>query len=116
MLGADEQWLSTRASSWARVSTFRARSVKRSNTAKEYRSAPASPSVDALAGRPGSLATSLAAGSTGRPGHPQADHGDDVALDLIRPSPEREDGLAPGLVLEAAAEDRPRGPFDQVPA
>ena len=47
--------------------------------------------------------------------HAQPDHGDDVALDLVRPSAEGEDGLAPGLVLQPAPQDRPWRPLDQVP-
>jgi hypothetical protein len=44
--------------------------------------------------------------SAGCAGHPQADHGNDVALHLVRPTTEGEDGLAPGLILQAATEDR----------
>src|ERR1700733_566319 len=46
--------------------------------------------------------------------HAQPDHGDDVALDLIRPTPEGEDRLRPGLLLQATSQDGPRRTLDQV--
>jgi hypothetical protein len=43
--------------------------------------------------------------SAWRARHAQPDHGDDVALYLVRPTSERENGLAPRLILQAPAQD-----------
>jgi hypothetical protein len=57
---------------------------------------------------PGSGGASLPGGAR----HSQPDHGDDVALDLIRPTPEGEDRLTPGLLLEPTTQRRPRRTVD----
>ena len=88
-----------------RASHRRARSpsTTRSSTSSSTASSSSDPGPTS---RPAERARRVS--STGRARHAQSDHGDDVALDLVRPTAEGEDGLAPGLVLEPAPQDGPR--------